>query len=48
MRDAELELIEAYQRLIAETDFRRYCDDHDMATETWERIDMLVAELGGE
>lgn len=40
--DAE-ELIEAYEKLIEVTDFRQYCEDHDMEMGLWQFIDRLRA-----
>lgn len=41
-----LALLEAYRVLIADTDFRAYCDDHDLAQDRWAEIDRLQQRLG--
>jgi hypothetical protein len=41
------QLLALYRVLVEEVDLRSFCDDHDMAAETWRKIDELEKQVAG-
>lgn len=43
--ETERQLLALYRELIRQTGMRDYCEDHDMASETWAMIDELEGQV---